>query len=75
MATRTCSSCQKNLPKSEYSKNQWAKKDVSKCKGCVDGGNTNPEPTSAPVAKKEELVSIGVVNVAGDDAAAAAASE
>ena len=74
MATRSCSSCHKNLPKSEYSKNQWTKKDSSKCKSCVtgDGSTTiNPatatDPTSVPVTKDELFVSIGDVHVAGED--------
>ena len=87
MASRSCSSCHTDLPKSEYSKNQWTKKD-SKCKGCVAGGggdgggataaNTNTTTTNpaATVTKDELFVSIGDVHVAGDgkeeDAAAAA---
>ena len=49
MATRTCSSCNKDLQKGEYSKNQWSKGAASKCKGCVSG-----VPPSEP--KKEETV-------------------
>ena len=82
MASRSCSSCHTDLPKSEYSKNQWTKKD-SKCKGCVAGGGdggataattttTNP---AATVTKDELFVSIGDVHVAGDGKEEDAAAE
>ncbi len=65
MATRTCSSCHNNLSKAEYSKNQWTKKDSSKCKRCVTAGDPPPSaPVPVGVTKKDELfVSIGDVHV------------
>lgn len=45
MATRACSSCGANFRKSEYSKNQWArKKGAAKCRGCV-AENGAPAPS------------------------------
>ena len=74
MPTRICSSCNKDLQKGEYSKNQWSKGAASKCKGCVAGV---PPPTSEP--KKEETVVEQppevVDNKAEEDAAKKAAEE
>ncbi len=72
MATRNCFSCHKNLPKSEFSKNQLTKKDSSKCKKCVMGDGSriiNPatNPASVPVNTDDSFVSIGDVHVAGKD--------
>ena len=73
MATRTCSSCNKDLQKGEYSKNQWSKGAASKCKGCVSGVPPPSEP------KKEETVVEPqpevVDNKADEDAAKKAAEE
>jgi len=35
---RRCSQCQQDLPREEYSANQWKKKDISRCKDCINGG-------------------------------------
>ena len=33
--SRTCSKCNKNLQRDDYSKNQWKKGLIAKCKGCI----------------------------------------
>lgn len=74
MATRTCTSCHKNLPKSEFSKNQLAKKGASKCKGCVagDGNGSNDQAEAKSddpsAVKGEKIVSVKTVGVAVDEA-------
>ena len=65
MVTRTCSSCSRDLQKSEYSKKQWSKKAAaSKCKTCVEGGEINPAPikdetpVNADTAVANEVVDV-----------------
>ena len=36
--SRSCSSCNKDLQKAEYSANQWKKGPSAKCKSCISGG-------------------------------------
>ncbi len=47
---RSCSSCSNELPRAEFSKNQWQKGSNAKCKGCVSG---NPPPPPEPVLVQE----------------------
>ena len=68
--TRVCSSCQKDLPKSNYSKNQWAKKSKAKCKSCVaigaegsDSLATPAAPTSTVEEYEEQLIDSTVLAV------------
>lgn len=78
MVTRTCSSCSKDLPKSEYSKKQWSKKvSQSKCKTCVEGGEVTPAPTQddkTPVAA-DTAVAKEVVDTKAEEEANKAAEE
>ena len=71
MATRTCSSCNKDLQKGEYSKNQWSKGAASKCKGCVAGVPPPAEKEETVVEPPPEVVD----NKAEEDAAKKAAEE
>lgn len=51
MTTRVCSNCHEDLPKLNYSKNQWAKKlNKAKCKSCVviAAANNNNSSASTP---------------------------
>ena len=55
MSTRACSSCNKDLQRSEYSKNQWSKGAASKCKGCVTGGGSGGGGAPSVEASKEKV--------------------
>ena len=41
MASRSCSSCNQDLQKAEYSANQWKKGPSAKCKSCISGGGSS----------------------------------
>ena len=56
MSTRACSSCNKDLQRSEFSKNQWSKGAASKCKGCVTGGGSGSDGATKVEASKEKVV-------------------
>ena len=63
MSTRACSSCNKDLQRSEYSKNQWSKGAASKCKGCVTGGGSGggenaPSDAATKVEASKEKVKV-----------------
>ena len=64
MTTRVCSNCHEDLPKLNYSKNQWAKKlNKAKCKSCVviaaannNSSASTPTTTSAPPTTTSTVV-------------------
>lgn len=53
MVSRSCSSCNKDLQKVEYSANQWKKGPSAKCKGCIANGGP-PATTAKPTPKIDE---------------------
>jgi len=53
MVSRSCSSCNKDLQKVEYSANQWKKGPSAKCKGCIANGGP-PASTVKPTPKIDE---------------------
>ena len=54
MASRSCSSCNKDLQKVEYSSNQWKKGPSAKCKGCIANGGPPASTASKPTPKIDE---------------------
>jgi len=56
MVSRSCSSCNKDLQKVEYSANQWKKGPSAKCKGCIANGGP-PATTAKPIPKIDEPTS------------------
>jgi len=44
--SRSCSSCNKDLQKVEYSANQWKKGSSAKCKSCISGAGSNSVATT-----------------------------
>lgn len=53
MVSRSCSSCNKDLQKVEYSANQWKKGPSAKCKSCIANGGP-PATTAKPTPKIDE---------------------
>ena len=51
MASRSCSSCNKDLQKVEYSANQWKKGPSAKCKSCISGGGSSSVAAAATITK------------------------
>ena len=51
MASRSCSSCNKDLQKVEYSANQWKKGPSAKCKSCVSGGGSSVAAAATTTTK------------------------
>jgi hypothetical protein len=85
MSSRTCSGCSNDLPKADFSKNQWQKGPSAKCKGCVSGNppppkqepeneNPVPEPSSSPELREQPEEAV-VKREEEEQAAAAAAAE
>ena len=72
--SRTCSICTNDLPRAEFSKNQWQKGLTAKCKRCVAG---NPPPKQEPENPVPELrePTEDVVKKEEEEQAAAAAAE
>ncbi len=60
---RSCSSCSNELPRAEFSKNQWQKGPNAKCKGCVSG---NPPPPPEPVLVEASSQTELVVKIEGE---------
>jgi len=53
MASRLCSSCNKDLQKAEYSANQWKKGPSAKCKSCISGGGSSSSSIAAATTTKD----------------------
>ena len=56
MASRSCSSCNKDLQKAEYSANQWKKGPSAKCKSCISrGGGSSVATTTTKDTQKQKI--------------------
>ena len=54
MASRSCSSCNEDLQKVDYSATQWKKGPSAKCKGCIANGGPPASTASKPTPKIDE---------------------
>mmetsp|Transcript_42024 Transcript_42024/g.75739 ORF Transcript_42024/g.75739 Transcript_42024/m.75739 type:complete len:679 (-) Transcript_42024:14-2050(-) len=84
VAMRSCSGCGQDLPKSEYSSNQWSKKkdtttgkNISKCKGCVvkDHNDTDAIASNNNLSAGLEHLSINKNTTTTNSSKYAAANE